>query len=304
MIDDFISKHRLDSGFSTIAQQWYIPLAEKINAHHKSAGKAFFVGINGCQGSGKSTLSDFLLDYLTHTYQLNVVVLSLDDFYLSHAKRTELAKTCHPLLQTRGVPGTHDMVKAKEVIQALTSQASSQPSSKASPKVCSSVKIPRFNKATDDPYPEAQWSLINTPVDVVIFEGWCWGVNAQSNAELAPAINTLELTQDKNEFWRNYVNQKLQSDYQPLYAMMDYWIMLKAPSFDCVFQWRLQQERKLATSIAVKSESKIMNEQQVLDFIQYYQRLTEHGLNTMPKYCDITFSLDRNRQIISATNKD
>ena len=36
-------------------------------------------------------------------------VLSIDDFYLSKAKRKRLAASVHPLLAIRGVPGTHDV---------------------------------------------------------------------------------------------------------------------------------------------------------------------------------------------------
>ena len=50
---------------------------------------------------------------------LNVVVLSLDDFYLTRDERNALARTVHPMLQVRGVPGTHDIQFASATIKSL-----------------------------------------------------------------------------------------------------------------------------------------------------------------------------------------
>jgi len=50
-----------------------------------------------------------LATYLFSILGDGVEVLSLDDFYLGHAARLQLARDIHPLLATRGVPGTHDI---------------------------------------------------------------------------------------------------------------------------------------------------------------------------------------------------
>ena len=47
--------------------------------------------LNGCQGSGKTTLSDYLCTALREDYGLGAVALSLDDFYLTRAERKILA---------------------------------------------------------------------------------------------------------------------------------------------------------------------------------------------------------------------
>ena len=66
------------------------------------------VGLAGAQGSGKSTMAPRLAGRLAAT-GLRAHVLALDDFYLTHDERAELARSVHPLLATRGVPGTHDL---------------------------------------------------------------------------------------------------------------------------------------------------------------------------------------------------
>lgn len=291
MLDDFRAKHKLGQDFNTIAQDWYIPLAEQIKLHHNDAEKTFYVGINGCQGSGKSTLSDFLAEYLRQNYNVRVIVLSLDDFYLSQAQRSTLALNIHPLFKTRGVPGTHNVELLKNVLEKLSDDGHQ-------------IAIPRFNKASDNPFSKDKWPLIDTPVDIVIFEGWCWGVPAQSEAALQTPCNDLERLQDPQGIWRNYVNHQLEKFYQPLYSLMNFWVMLKAPSFDSVYNWRLEQEQKLTAITPREQQSALMSASQIKDFIQYYQRLTEHSLAELPERCNWVYELDENRRILSLKQKE
>ncbi|WP_306020461.1 kinase [Paraglaciecola sp.] len=285
MIEQFINEHKLSSGFITTAKRYYTPLADRIALHQKEARKTYYVGINGCQGSGKSTLGDFLGTYLKQRYQLNVVILSLDDFYLNQSQRLTLAASVHPLFKTRGVPGTHNTALMHSVLTALSCTEGS-------------LALPKFNKANDNPFPEDQWSRVTGPVDIVILEGWCWGVTAQSPQELTAPVNELEVNEDPQATWRTYVNQQLASCYEPLYQQMHYWVMLKAPDFSNVFNWRLEQEQKLAASLASTSNTQIMNAQQIERFIQFYQRLTEHGLSTLPSHCNEVFELNSQRKIM------
>ena len=106
ILSDFIAEHKLQNSFLDTAQHYYVPLAERLKKHHDGAKQTSYVGINGSQGSGKSTLAEFLKDYLQDKYPLNVVVLSLDDFYRSQSERLAMSVKIHPLFKTRGVPGT------------------------------------------------------------------------------------------------------------------------------------------------------------------------------------------------------
>jgi len=288
MIEAFIETHKLPEGFKELVKDCYQPLTDRIYTQFKAHDKTYFVGVNGCQGSGKSTLSAYIADYLTSTYNLNVVVMSLDDFYLPQEKRNQLAIDVHPMLEKRGVPGTHDTTLLEHVISALTSNDLP-------------ISIPVFNKASDNPHPKENWTVIDKAVDVVILEGWCWGVSAQEEHELVTPINSLEKQQDADIVWRRYVNQQLIEHYQPLYERFDYWVALQAPSFSNVYRWRLEQEHKLAKKLESSGNkgdlSGLMSATQILDFIQYFQRLTEHGIKTLPDFAHTTFFLDVNRQI-------
>ena len=276
-------KHKLCNNFNAIAENYFIPLAEEIKLHHSHAKNTYFVGVNGSQGSGKSTLAAFLQDYLSQNHAMNIVVISLDDFYLSRKERQIIAADEHPLFTTRGVPGTHNMRQVKSVLHALKNHEN--------------TTIPRFNKATDEPHPVSNWTKVSAAVDVVIFEGWCWGVAAQSTEQLQQPVNEFEAFEDNNADWRNHVNLQLSEYYQPLYSVMHKWVMLKAPSFKDVYSWRLEQEQKLIAATAHDEHCGVMNEQQLQHFIQHYQRLTEHALNTLANTCDHVFELNSDRAI-------
>ena len=173
--------------------------------------------------------------FIGRHHNLSSAVLSIDDIYLTHASRQALAQAVHPLLQTRGVPGTHDLPLGQATLQQLT-DAELRPR----------VAVPRFDKAVDDRADSATWPTVQAPVDVVLFEGWCVGATAQPAAELVEPINDLEQLEDTEATWRGYVNDQLAGDYRRLFAPIDRMIMLRAPSLQKVIDWRTEQEQKLA----------------------------------------------------------
>ena len=83
------------------ASQW---ISRKANKK-----KTLIIGLAGGQGSGKTTISSILSLILTKYFKLNVFKISIDDFYKTRKDRKLLSKNKHPLLMTRGVPGTHDI---------------------------------------------------------------------------------------------------------------------------------------------------------------------------------------------------
>jgi len=283
-LQNFLQRNQLDSGYLRHADQWFSPLLETIvHTKKQSADKrALLIGISGCQGSGKSTLADYLNEQLGHVYNFQTVQCSLDDFYLSHADRQALAKTVHPLLATRGVPGTHRTQLAVELLQKLRNREAAQ--------------LPLFDKLRDDISNQVQ--DIGAGVDIIIFEGWCLGAHAQQTPQLATHVNQLEEHEDPDGKWRRYVNQQLEKGYAELFGLIDFMVMLQAPSFETVAGWRLEQEQKLAHKLTAKNASSalthVMNETEINRFIQFYQRITEQLLATLPATADMVYSLDGN----------
>ncbi|TJY61913.1 hypothetical protein E4T66_06605 [Sinimarinibacterium sp. CAU 1509] len=254
----------------------------KVRDHQTTAA---VIGINGAQGSGKSTLARALALRLCESYSLQVATLSIDDFYLTRDQRQALASRVHPLLQTRGVPGTHDVAGLISAISRLRTLQAGE-----------TLALPRFIKAVDERAPPDDWSLIRGPVDLVLFEGWCVGTPPQDVSQLSPAINALERDEDADGRWRRWVNQQLAGPYAALFAAIDYLIFLQAPDFDCVLEWRRQQEddnaREPTTRIHTRPTG-LMNATELARFIAHYERLSRHALAVLPSQADVVVELDR-----------
>lgn len=286
----------LPADYRSVVNDYLSPIADDLqlllSAPNRCAHREpLILGIQGPQGSGKSTCSEFLKLLLAYEHQLNAVVLSMDDFYLSHEERKQLADKEHPLLKTRGVPGTHDIQLALDTINKLGKLNDKQ-----------SISVPRFDKSTDDRFPEEQWQQVSGPVDIIILEGWCVALRPQSPTEIKQAVNDLEVNNDPCGKWRNYINACLAGNYQELFSLIDKLIIFKPPSFDCVYQWRLKQEQKLLVSLANAGAGKkirTFSPKELKHFIAHYQRLTEHALKTLPEKADWCISLDNNQQILN-----
>jgi D-glycerate 3-kinase len=244
------------------------------------------LGLCGAQGSGKSTVADSLQRRLD-LRGLRVATLSIDDLYLPIADRAQLALNVHPLFRTRGVPGTHDIPLAFSVLDA---------SRDARP-----VSIPRFDKASDERAPARAWTLIDAPLDILIFEGWCVGAVAEPESALEHPVNSLELLEDGQSLWRRHVNACLAGPYAALFQRLDILALLAAPEFDCVADWRTEQEQRLRRTTGNPGAG--MADQEVRRFIQHFERLTRHVLRDMPQRADLVVNLDRGRRVVSHFQK-
>ncbi len=285
-INDFIEAQQLPDDFQIVVNDHYLPLARWLH-NNVVSGETLVVGINGAQGTGKSVLSAVLKITLEHTWADRVAILSLDDIYLTRHQRQTLARSVHPLLQTRGVPGTHDVELGIDIIQQLKTLKPGQ-----------SMCLPRFDKALDDRKPSTEWEIFTGPTDLIIFEGWCVGATPLDTDNLDTPINDLEAAEDRDGQWRHYINGQLQGPYRTLFAALNVLIMLKAPDFDSIRRWRIEQEVKLAASNTSDSAaSAIMDEDAVIRFIQHYERLTQHNLSEMPDRADVVLSLDNRHQV-------
>ncbi|MEE4299689.1 MAG: hypothetical protein V2J24_09620 [Pseudomonadales bacterium] len=258
-------------------------------AHRRAARGApgLLVGLNGGQGSGKSTLSALAREALTHLFGLRVLVLSLDDLYLTRAERAALARQVHPLLATRGVPGTHDVRLGMALLDALTDPERSAP-----------VRVPRFDKAVDDRRPEGDWERVAAPVDVVIFEGWCVGASAEADAALVAPCNALEAAEDAEGTWRRYVNEQLAGPYAALFARLDGLVMLKVPDFAAVLRWRGEQEARLRATVGAG-----MDDAAIARFVAHYERVTRHQLATLPEQADLRLDLDAGHAVVAVSGR-
>jgi D-glycerate 3-kinase len=236
------------------------------------------VGLCGAQGSGKSTVSAALAVRFDRA-----VTFSIDDLYLGRAARLDLARRIHPLLATRGVPGTHDPMLGVEVLSAL--------------KDGQSARLPRFDKATDDRVPYEDWPMAEAGSELVIFEGWCVGARPQHEEDLVAAVNRLEAEEDPGGRWRRFSNEALAGAYQQLFSHIDMLVLMAAPDWETILGWRLQQEHELRA--ANPDGAGVMDDDEVARFVCHYERLTRHILAEMPERADLVLHLDESRDCVS-----
>ncbi|KAG9965124.1 putative uridine/cytidine kinase, partial [Aureobasidium melanogenum] len=255
-------------------------ILDKIKAHcdyHKKEGidaPPFFIGLNGIQGAGKTTLVSALYKTLTSPpHNLPTVVLSIDDLYLSHSDQKSLAESQpkNPLIQHRGQPSTHDIPLGKEIFAQL---AAHKPN----------IRIPSYDKSLHDGQgdrtdPET-WQVVNKdgepPVEVVIFEGWCVGFRSLSDKELVAEWEGAKAARifDKEAYHGRLAFMELEhvsfiNDALRQYdALTDYFgalIFIDAVDTLFVYEWRLQQERALR-----EDKGTGMKDKQVIEFVNGY----------------------------------
>ena len=232
--------------------------------------------IAGSQGSGKSTLSLLIKTYFKKFYKKDVVILSIDDFYLSSHQRKQLAnKSKTNLFKTRGVPGTHNLKSLNNSIDKL--KANKFP-----------VYLPVFDKVTDN---KKNYTRKVNKADLIILEGWCVGTKPVEPSYLKKNINELEKKSDPDMIWRTSYNQAL-IEYQKLFNKFNYYIFIKLPDWKYVINWKYKQELNLRS---LRSDNHLKKKLYI--FIQYYEKLSKWMSLTCPDICNILITLDKNQKM-------
>ena len=244
------------------------------------AQQPYILGLSGLQGSGKSSLAR-VMKAQAESRDWTTVVLSLDDFYYSRSEREAMAQDIHPLLRTRGVPGTHEIELLLSVLAALPHASEKLP-----------VTWPRFDKGRDTRMPPSRWPKAVRPPKLVIVEGWALGLRPQPLAALAAPVNTLERDEDDDGRWRKWVNKQLRG-YQPLWRKLDALIVLQAPGWDVVRRWRSETEQDLLARRAPLA----MDADAMSRFLAHFERLSRHALATLPAIADSVVEYDTERHV-------
>ena len=144
----------------------------------QSRSTPLVIGISGPQGSGKTTLVNYIVKQLSFPpLSLRVVSFSIDDIYLTHDELLALGQKNpgNKLLQHRGLPGTHDVVLGIETLESLLG--------------AKSTPVPTYDKSKFDGHgdrvPSSEWVIAQPPFDIILFEGWCLGFQAISRVDVA-----------------------------------------------------------------------------------------------------------------------
>jgi len=261
----------------------YIPMSFWIDNKYKKKGKTLFLGLSGGQGSGKTTVVGILKIILKNYFKRKIHTSSIDDFYKTLKDRNKMSSTIHPLLKTRGVPGTHDINLIKKFFYFIKK------------KKFKKIKLPKFDKSIDDRLKKKYWFNIKERPEIVILEGWCVGAKPQLNSLIKKPINILEKYEDKNLIWRKHVNEKLKREYKKIFAKIDHLIFMKIPDFKIVFKWRFHQENKLRKKSHLNK--KIMSYNEIKRFIMFYERITLQMVKDLSKSASIVMLMNKSHEV-------
>lgn len=258
-------------------------VAREVNswrAQRKSGQTPPVLGVSGAQGAGKSTF----VARLSEAAGARIAAFSLDDVYLTKAERAVLARELHPLFQTRGPPGTHDVALFDVTLNALCAAEAS-----------SRTPLPRFDKLADERAPPSQWPVFEGRPDLILIDGWCLGAEPVGQDALEDPLNALEADEDADGVWRRAVNQSLRLDYLPRCMRCDAVIHLAAPDWETVARWRLEAER--ATYAAAKETPPADLDARMARFMAHYERITK-TMMAGARRADLVVQLDADRRIL------
>ncbi|KAK2739562.1 hypothetical protein FQN57_006524 [Myotisia sp. PD_48] len=272
--------------------QFCIPFLMKLVKAHQAKHQddpdapPFFVGLNGIQGSGKTTLVSTLQSTLSSPpYNLRTIAFSIDDIYLTHSDQQRLAAahSSNPLLQHRGQPSTHDIALGLKVFHSLRRNLP--------------TKIPSYDKSAfngqGDRAPDSTWETVNDVgssldrVKIVIFEGWCVGFRPRPDAEIRSVWEATRKNMEQGNYHGQLgcveldnvitINHALK-EYDAITDQLDAFIHLDADSFHYAYDWREQQEAALRASKGTG-----MTPKQVIKFVDGYFPSYELFIPTLSK---------------------
>ncbi|CAD7704079.1 unnamed protein product [Ostreobium quekettii] len=246
-----------DKSQRTRVYQYYLPVFmwchKQLIAHKIASGSStpapLVIGISAPQGCGKSTIVACLQDVF-NSLGMAAASISIDDFYLTCADQTALAKANpdNPLVQLRGNACTHDVPLGTTTLTSLRSLTDTG----------RKVQVPRYDKSKNqgrgDRADQACWPVVEGPLSVVLFEGWMLGFRPVEAAEAAAVDTNLGI-----------VNETLKGYEAAWDSFVDCWLVVKVQDPEYVFKWRLEAEQAMRAS-----GQPGMTDEQVKDFVTSY----------------------------------
>ncbi|CDW99526.1 hypothetical protein [Sporisorium scitamineum] len=213
-----------------------------------TATPPLFVAMQGPQGSGKTTVTRTLAQYLKSS-GVSVGVLSTDDLYHTHQNLRRVAgeNPTNPLLSGRGQPGTHDVQLGTQTLEQVYAINSPLPNDERA-----SIRLPVFDKSLfhgeGDRAPLSDASpTLTAPLDVFILEGWSMGFSPITLAEVEAKRNASGPHSPLQRYSLDallQINRNLEA-YKAWYARFSVFLQIRPTDLSNVYVWRTQQEHAM-----------------------------------------------------------
>ncbi len=232
-------------------EDYYSLYAQKIIdlKKQRKTDAGLIVGVSGIQGSGKTTQGKKMEEILKY-FGYKAISLSIDDHYITHQELVDL-RSRDPRYIRRGV--THDIPLAIANLKSLQTMKNGQ-----------KISIAGYDKGAYRGDGERISKEVSDKPDFIFYDGWMLGARKVSDESIfssgLPALETPAAQQFAKD-----INSKL-SDYEPLWAMIDFMNVLYVPHYQISLDWREQAEKPLRT----KGEG--MSPEQIREFVYYFWR--------------------------------
>ena len=234
------------------------------------------IGFSGLPGSGKSTLG-FWIDNLARDLDIDIKVISLDDFYLP-SKEMNIAMKDNPWNVPRGYPGSHSIELLNQSLNTFLETGV--------------LKCPIFDKSLRNGKGDRSgWCELKSKV--LILEGWFVGCEPISNLEQIDNFSddklNLFLSDIEKEF-RSSIQESLIL-YSQIWKNFDKIWHLKSSQFNNTILWKTQQEEEM-----IKLKGSGLKDQKLNDFIRMIQTsIPQESLSCI--HSDTTIEINQQRRI-------
>jgi D-glycerate 3-kinase len=235
---------------------YYLPIADwLLHEIANNAKRPYFLGVSGPQGSGKSTIAEALAVAFPKI-GTSALTFSVDDLYVTRKEQIALAEKYpdNPLFQVRGFAGTHDVDLGT---RTLTSLAAGAP-----------TKIPKYDKSAHDGKgdraPEKDWRVIDSKIDLVVFEGWMLGFHQLPEKLLDHSLR---------------IPNEMLGAYEAWTKLLDAFVLLQADELDFIVKWRVdseQQRRNKGEKTMSDADARAYIERFIPVYREYVPELAKH----------------------------
>ena len=234
------------------------------------------IGFSGLPGSGKSTLG-FWIDSVARDLNLDIKVISLDDFYLP-SKEMDIVMKGNPWNVPRGFPGSHSIELLNQSLETFLQTGI--------------LKYPTFDKSLRDGKGDRSgWCEIKTKV--LILEGWFVGCEPLSNLMKIDYKSDNDLNLCLSQIEKDFRNsiQKSLILYSQIWNKFDKIWHLKSSQFNNTILWKTQQEEEM-----IKLKGSGLKDSKLTDFIRMIQAsIPQQSLSYINS--DTMIEINQNRRI-------
>lgn len=230
--------------------------------------------ISGLQGSGKLMLVVQVV-VLVEVCGLCVVMFFIDDVYLIWVQCQCLVWQVYLLLLICGLFGIYDLFLVYVMFDVVV--------------IGGLVILFCFDKLVDECELVLVWLCLVGLLDLLVFEGWFFGMLFEIGVVLVVLFNVFECEVDLDGCWWCWCNEVLVRDYLVLWQCCNWLWFLQLLDFLVVLCWCWQQEQNLQV---VQFGCSSMSCVQLEWFVQYYEWVSWQVLCMLLVLVDWVIMLD------------